>query len=410
MDNDNLLNPRLSTLNAFASSEREAKERLIEEIQSAVEDLRAFVSRTCTENNKPVPEIKDGLRLGQMLSMALGTFQIIMADLRMQTGEHKDDSIKSLTEANSQLVAEKNALEIQMAALRSRIQELERKSGESNRKVNQQLSAESENTTNDGCFPDAPVEDHLSLSARRILQLAGTAPLYRIEDLVAECVTSLSLTSQEAEEQLLCLENEGLLETIKTPTKPIIGTRFPTLFRLTPRGLMVSGSDHEPEAERLLQNISGMTESELPVFVFAVEDYLPKHGYVFVTYLSANKFMDKDNKPHEFIAHAQLKDPDGNTIYIMYEGDGFRNGDFLKEYLRDYSIVSDRVAYFLCPNGRMVEMLQGKINYLTHNEKLFSAVNISNIGDWSTYDKMIKAGDRKTPASIWFGKLFKEEK
>jgi hypothetical protein len=410
MDNDNQLNPRLSTLNAFASSEREAKERLIEEIQSAVEDLRAFVSRVCTENNKPVPEMKDGLRLGQMLSMALGTFQIIMADLRTQTGAQKDDSINSLTEANKQLSIEKNSLEIQMAALRSRIQELEKGSNESNQQIYQSLPTKSSEAKSEESISSAPCEDQLSSSARRILQLAGAAPLYRVEDLIAECVTALSLTSQETEEHLVFLENEGFLETIKTPTKPVIGTRFPTLFRLTSRGLVVSGSDRQPEAERLLQSISGMTESELPVFIFAIEDYLPKHGYAFVTYLSAYRFMDKDNNPREFIAHAQMQDPEGNTIYIMYEGDGFRNGDFLKEYIRDYSVASDKVAYFLCPSGRMVDMLQGKINYLTHNEKLFTTVNITNIGDWSTYDKMIKTGEQTTPDSIWFGRLFSKGK
>jgi hypothetical protein len=68
------------------------------------------------------------------------------------------------------------------------------------------------------------------------------------------------------------------------------------------------------------------------------------------------------------------------------------------------------VAYFLCPSGRMVDMLQGKINYLTHNERLFTTVHITNIGDWSTYDKMIKTGEKNTPESIWFGRLFSKGK
>ena len=116
--------------------------------------------------------------------------------------------------------------------------------------------------------------------------------------------------------------------------------------------------------------------------------------------------MDKENSPQEFIAHAQMQGPDGKVAYVMYEGDGFRNGEFLKAYIKDYSIVADKVAYFLCPSGRMVEILKGKINYLTLNEKLFTKVNISNIDDWPAFDKMIKAGDKDTPDTIWFGKLF----
>jgi hypothetical protein len=414
MDNDNELNfnTRLSTINAFANSERSAKEQLIDEMQSAVNDLRAFISRVCTENEKPVPVMREDLRLGQMLSIALGTFQLLMAELRMRTESHDDSNIKTLSETNKQLLKDKNSLEVQIEALKSRVKVLESAAdafGSSSSHHPTKSIVEENADIKTQNYP-IQMDDQFPLSARRILDLAGASSLYRIEDLVDECVTKLSITTQEAEEHLALLEKEGLLETIKTPTKPIPGTRFPVLFYLTERGIRYSGSDHQPETLRLLQNISGMTEGELPVFVFAVEDYLPKHGYIFVTYLSANKYMDEENNPREFISHAKMQGPDGNIVYIMYEGDGFRNGDYIKGYLRDYSIISDRVAYFLCPSGRMVEILQGKVNYLTHNEKLFSRVHISNIGDWAAYDKMIKAGDKDTPDSIWFGKLFTKGK
>jgi len=414
MDKDDELENRLATLNAFAEADKKEidkqlkeKEKLLKESAEAVQLLKSFVLRTCNENNKKPPEINDGLNVNQMSSLAISIFQVILAETSQKTHglDQLSSKIEELQKQCDQLLEENRKLRLQVTASTAPKEQEPAKIQHTPAQ-----SVENISTSTLVTKTDQPVQKtQTQKSANPLLELVCQSKLMRLDDLIDHCSTKLSLTVKEARDQIENLEKEGLLEVFNSPMKPIQGHTYPALFSLTRSGMNEAGTKQLTEMDRLLSKKPELTQREIPVLVFAVQEYLPRHGYEFVSYAPDLEYIDDSNKRRVFTPHAQLRNDKGKTIYVMYEGEGYQDGANVRKYFKDYSVMSDGNAYFLALNRRVFTELSGRVNALNFPNKIFKSLNYTNITDWPTYDKMIRESDPNRPKTVWFGRLYENK-
>lgn len=405
------LDLRLANINAFAELERQEKDRLIRETEEAMGSLKSFVEIACRESQKNVPVSWDNLRVNQVAALAVSVFQIITTELRL-----KVVNFERITKELECLEKECAHLKDENLKLRSQSSRIPAK--ESAPAVSAPTDIPANTETVPAKNDTAPTQrvvvaqektDYCQENNNQILIEASKTRLMKLDELIVLCASKLALPVKEIRNQIDELEKAGYFETFTSAFKPIPGYTYPTLFRLTRQGLDAARTIEVSEVDRLMAKITGLSQREIPLLVFAVEEYLPRHGYCFVNYASEKEYIDNSNERHVFIPHAQLKDEKGRTIYLMYEGDGYQDGANVRNYFKDYSVIANGEAYFLTPNNRLFTDISGKINALNYPNKVFKSVNYTNVADWAIYDRWIKESDPRRPQSVWFGRLFENK-
>jgi hypothetical protein len=171
----------------------------------------------------------------------------------------------------------------------------------------------------------------------------------------------------------------------------------------------------ESAATRILNSINGLTIKELPLLVYAAEEYLPKYGYKLIAYAPAIMINGKKEE-HFFIPHLQMQNKEGRTIYLMFEGFNYNDGENTDRYLPDYRRVTSDDLYFIALNPKIAKAIKSKMNYLNvtrlgknlaNSQKEskttdLATVRITNIADWSVYEDLKKKKPELAPLSIWF--------
>jgi len=194
------------------------------------------------------------------------------------------------------------------------------------------------------------------------------------------------------------LDDEAMIVIEKAETKPTAkGVIYPDIFRLTKSGMKLVDVEKESELERWINQNKGITYQEVPLIFYAVEEFLPKHGYSLVNLFEEVPFTFKSGRKG-FTPHIHLKNDKGANIYLMFEGSGTR-GESIHEYFDDYYEFTNGDMYFLCPNGKIARSVEGAVNYHKKN-----SAKITNIADWAAYDQKLVAGNQ-VPSTIWFVQL-----
>ncbi len=406
------LDARLATMNAFLQTEITEKNRLITESDNAKKFLEDYIIQVCSDLNVQPPAMGASLKIIQFVKVAINFFE---AQTNDQKSKMNNPPLKQeLTTAQEALAKLQNENE----TLNKEIQRLSANpSPTNNQHVNEAVTiqdqptvhAETSETAVEDLSPsELPETTTISSSSPTdsVLKLAGSCGLMKLDDLLELCSKELQLSINNAEEKIADLEQAELIKTYSTSAKPISGATYPKLFQLTNKGLAEIRSKKPSEAERVFSILTGITQKELPLFVFAVEDYLPKFGYSLVRYAPEIEYKDDQNQTKTFIPHAEIIDENGNQIYLMFGYEGFISQRNLIEIMTEYSKVSGGFGYFISPTNKGVRDISSRINLFSVTKPLFNKTHFTNINDWATYDKMLRNSEPGRPSSIWFGRLF----
>jgi hypothetical protein len=383
-------------LNALYKEEQRQRELLSGLIKETLEILTGFIERACQENGVPSPNVK-GLNAPQTAQLAINTFQMLLgvvSDKALIT-QQKEKPVQNtglLQQENQRLRAEIEALKTQPCAPEPAALPI----------TQAEVRAPSLEAKED-FYPVGEAEN-------KILELAVTGKVIRLKAFEELCHFQLHLSRVEIDQGIQTLVEQGGIEMVNATRVPPYGVMYPILFRPTEKGLNAVYSATKrsvvSELDRLIKTNDGMWLEEVPLFAYAVEEYLPQYGYHFVGY-APETVMAEDPGLRKFFPHALLNDSDGQAIYVMFEGERYQNGIHLKQYLRDFRRLTNDQMYFICVNGRTARHLNGHIKFLEGNV----AAHITNLNDWPTYEQRLRSGAIQPAAqSIWFTALRKDIK
>jgi hypothetical protein len=384
-----------ANLRALYEEENRHKEILIEEIKKSSETLKYFVDRICRENGvNPITDYPN--RIDQLAQITVNTCQVILGQLKQSSypnGSTNQDKAELIKLTDVVCNQQTEILRLTNEITRLKDAELARSKIE-----NTPQNSVSIETIVTGLVDSQPKDEE------PILGMVRKEGILRLKDLIDRYVLLSHLPSREVEKKISDLEGDRKLELIKTSIKAPYGVTYPILVK-TP----------ESAATRILNNINGLTIKELPLMVYAAEEYLPKFGYKLVAYAPAIK-INGEKEEHFFIPHLQMLNKEGRTIYLMFEGFNYNHGENTDRYLPDYRRISSDNLYFIALNPKIAKEIKSKMNYLNlmrlgqnlaksqEEPKTTDMVNvgITNIADWSVYEDLKKKKPELAPLSIWF--------
>jgi len=239
------------------------------------------------------------------------------------------------------------------------------------------------------------VEDN-SLGTR-ILKLAGESNFVKLSDLLTRCIETMKLPETEIKNEIGKLENTGLIAIYHATTRPPKGVSYHALFRLTETGLQNARCKKISELDRWVELNKGMSYKDVPLLLYAVEEFFPRHGYFPIGLFEQVKSGMPD-RPLVFTPHINMRDSKNNDMYIMYEGAETR-GESLLKYLDTYKIIAKGQLYILCPDAKTADAVQSVLHYRKQ------PCNITNIADWVRYETLLIDGNKNAPKTIWFKNL-----
>jgi len=418
------IDARLATLQGFLTDATKERDKALAAADAAKETLRAFMDQICAEKNITSPVITKEMKVDQVAKMAISFFHGQTEELRnlvqnpaiQQELLQQQTDFAQMKQENERLLSENIRLTKQFDFIVGMTKsELEYILNQQRSTVHAETVDNDQDTADEfidvqaieptapAALPDTSIEGK---EGGELLKLAGACRLMKLDDLIELSSKELQLPISKIEELITKIKETEMIKTISTSAKPIPGATYPTLFQLSPRALSLVRSKLPSETERVFNILTGITQKELPLFVFAVEDYLPKFGYSLVSYAPEIEYQDDHNQPRTFIPHAEITDEKGNKIYLMFGYEGFISQMDFKEVMSAYSKVSGGFGYFICTTTKGVRDISSRINLFSVTTPLFTKTHFTNINDWATYDKMLKNSEPGRPSSIWFGRLF----
>jgi hypothetical protein len=384
-----------ANLRALFDEENRHKDLLIDEITKSSEILKLFLDRICRENDiSPITVYPN--KMDQLAKITVNTCQVILSQLKQSTTTNactnpENAELIKLTDVVRNQQTEILRLNNEIKRLKEA--EIVRSKPENASQINVSIET-----------PAIDIEASRSDHEDPILETVRTEGILRLQELIDRYVLLSHLTSREVEEKISDLEGDRKLELIKTSIKAPYGVTYPTLVK-TP----------ESAATRILNNINGLTLKELPLLVYAAEEYLPKYGYKLIAYAPAIK-INGEEEEHFFIPHLQMQNKEGRIIYLMFEGFNYNDGENTDRYLLDYRRISKDNLYFVALNPKIAKEIKSKMSYLnlmrlgqnlanSQEESKTTdmvSVRITNVADWSVYEDLKKKKPELAPLSIWF--------
>lgn len=394
----------------MADSERLIKEGLLKENIEAIEILNTFEYRICKDSGIPVKTHKENENLVSVARSLTINLSVIIAEMKGKTTEAGYNALKAeldkiIIERDTLLKERKNTLPVLERKPQPEISTTNKAESSPQSFVKSILSA----------LESAPVIDLLeeepksdakpggTLLDDQVLKLTADCNLFRLNDLIDLCSIKLDVEYTEIKKVIDNLVLAGLLSVERTTIKPKgSGIVYPALFRLTPKGLDQANTEKVSELDRWTQLAPGLRYNDMPLMVYAVDNYLPRHNYSLVGFFPKTIIDLPENSQREFYPHIHLKDEAQNDVFVMF-GYETMNDKQLNTNLTSYQHLSAGQQYCMCVSGRVARIYSSKIDF--QNKHYFSpniVFNITNIGDWSTYDHMLKLGHPDTPKTIWF--------
>jgi regulator of replication initiation timing len=400
----------IANIAAIADAERQIKEELLRDRKKANEIVQAFQSRFCKENGLVSPSQNSSNRTTvEIVNSLITDVRVVIAQLNRQI---KAENIEELKKENKRLSLECDSLREQ---LKSVTKSQQTSPDDDNYVARLFDSLSSQNPNSEPMTKDLPrptdknvivkqevkepiSENKNSLINFQILQIAGNSKAVKVESLIELCKSKLGLPETTIRTEIQKLDDEAMIVIEKTEIKPTAkGVIYPDIFRLTKSGMKLADVKKESELERWINQNKGITYQEVPLIFYAVEEFLPKHGYSLVNLFEEVPFTFKSGRKG-FTPHIHLKNDKGANIYLMFEGSG-THGESIHEYFDDYYEFTNGDMYFLCPNGKIARSVEGAVNYHKKN-----SAKITNIVDWAAYDQKLVAGNQ-VPSTIWFVQL-----
>jgi hypothetical protein len=397
----------LAAIRALLEVEREERKMLSNQTAEGIEILRVYLERVCQENHLPVYRINN-MNLPQVAQLAINTFQLASAVLLNKRvsdlQEAQASLVQQLRAENQRLMAEIASLNAGLAVDHPAQVEAQSESGEITASAIEEIPQEPAYTPLEG-MGEITVAD-------KILVAAATEGMIRMSALAEICYPKLHVSAQEFEAGMGALEKRGHLVQLRTQRKPPYGVVFPTVFHISAKGMeafqLISGQSGRPILEMLTSANQNMWGEEGPLLAYAVEEYLPHLGYTFLTYAPETCVDLGDGNRQVFYPHALLRDPGGQEIFIMYEGERFDRNN-LQKYLAAFRKVSADQLHFICLNGRIARNLSSHIRFLALPGEV-KIIRITNIDDWELFEQQKRAGKIEMGDSIWFTSLNRKEK
>lgn len=408
----------LANVRAIADTERKLKEELQEDNKKANHIIRAFQERLCKNHGLGTPSKKsDDCSAVELVNALITDVNVVIRKYEEELKKENIEIIKSnladttkkyeqLQKSYNELLAKKTPTVTDVAQSSAPIPE--KPDNQDNcsyvddilniLKVTPTPEQASAPTTETNQTPPPSQPDN-SLGMQ-ILKLAGNSTLVKLDDLIDLCSPKLDKTRNEILEEITLLENAGHITVYRTDIKAPQGVTYAPVFALTKTGLQKAETSTPSQLDRWINLNPSMTYKEVPLLFYAVEEYLPKHGYSLVSFFE-QKSMERIDKTEIFTPHVHLKDDQDNSVYLMYEGLGTR-GASIHKYIDAYKHFTNGRMFFLCPNGKTANAVEGVIHY--YKSKAF----ISNVADWAKYDALIKSGEslmrngQPVPENIWF--------
>lgn len=387
----------IANISAIADAERKMKEEFLEDRNKANEIVRNFHNRFCNDFSLASPSSTVETRSAvDIVNSLITDVRVVIAQLNQQI---KKENIEELEKEISRLSLENDSLKEEIKIIKT--QETKTGSVDDNYVKNLFASLSSpvqKSKPNSEPEPKKPTTGNISdPNETQILQIAGNSKAIKVESLIEECKSRTGLSDTIIKNSLQNLDDEALLIIEKTEIKPTAkGVVYADIFRLTPEGMKLTGAG-KSELDCWIDQNKGITYQEVPLILYAVEEFLPKHGYTLVDLFKEIPYTFKNGKT-SFIPHIHLKNERDANIYVMFEGAGTR-GESIHEYFDDYYEFTNGDMYFLCPNGKVARSVEGAVKYHKKN-----AAKITNIADWAIYDQMLVSGN-KVPATIWFTQM-----
>ena len=378
-----------TTLHSLAQAERERKEQYARQIDEARNILADFIQRVGQESGIPKPEsVLAGLPLVEIARLAVNIANLIILRQRNELAvSGQTQEIVQLKQENSRIQSELDACKRTAVPAKSFLPEPVEAEG---------LTAEVASCS------DCPAEGVISLSENslenRILHVAGAIQTVRLSVLIDVCTERISVPRPQVEEgvqQLLAGKYLALIESKRLTQN---GLAYPLVFGLTPQGLKSCGLKSNPSevstAGRLAE-IGLLGLEEVPLLAYFVEEFLPRCGYLFRSYLPENLVPDREGTgSHLFAAHVLL-DYAGRPVLFLCAGEGYAKGD-IHPYLEDFNHVTDGDMHFLCLNGKTSRQLLSDMNFWTATRDLPNAKpRITNLDDLAMYEQRLQSGDIK---------------
>jgi len=400
----------IANIAAIADAERQMKEELLRDRTKANEIVQAFQSRFCKENGLVSPSQNSGNRTAvEIVNSLITDVRVVIAQLNRHI---KAENIEELKKDNERLSLECDSLREQLKNATKSQQTLP---DEDNYVARLFDSLSSQNSKSEPSTKDLPrptnkrveviqeVKEPVSENNNnpinfQILRIAGSSKAVKVNTLIELCKSKLDVPETMIRTEIQKLDDEAMIVIEKAETKPTAkGVIYPDIFRLTKSGMKLVDVEKESELERWINQNKGITYQEVPLIFYAVEEFLPKHGYSLVNLFEEVPFTFKSGRKG-FTPHIHLKNDKGANIYLMFEGSGTR-GESIHEYFDDYYEFTNGDMYFLCPNGKIARSVEGAVNYHKKN-----SAKITNIADWAAYDQKLVAGNQ-VPSTIWFVQL-----
>lgn len=408
---------KLKNLQAMADSEREQKEDFLKQITQSIEILNNLEDRICTDNGIPTKQHKPNEPLISVVRSLSINAIAIMAEMKRKTTQNGYDVLKAEFD---KLVIEKDSLleaaKIPKQATTSTVlgEELittppEQPEREEESSVVDEIKAILSSTGKSTQEPEKRANSPASTSITdQVLKLAGECNLYKLNDFIDLGTTKLNVSDIEIKRMLEDLEASGLLLVERSTIKPTgHGIAYPVLFHLTPQGLKQVKAEKISEIDRWIQHSPGLSYPEIPLMVYAAEEYLPKHNYTFVDYFPKVTIELPDGTNQDSYPHIHLKDENHSSVYVMF-GNEAMDDKLYESNCKDHRILNNNDLFILCSSARIARIFSSKCVFAKkYDPSIKTDAKITNVADWPTYDQMLKSGNANTPKSIWFTYLMK---
>ena len=225
------------------------------------------------------------------------------------------------------------------------------------------------------------------------------------QELIKALRETQNISDIEAENAVAASMDKGEISLLSTSTKPPYGIEYPEII-----------ISRQCEAKRILEALKDFPPNELPLLVYAGKDFLPKNGYSFVEIASR---IEMEQARGEFTPSLKMINPEGQIIYMMYEGTNYGSGKILDLYLPNFRAVANDNLYFIALNPKIAKAISAEMNYrnietlaLNQEEpninRSYAQAYITNIADWGIYEQKVKgSGNPNLPDTIWFTALSK---
>jgi len=408
---------KLKNLQAMADSEREQKEDFLKQITQSIEILNNLEDRICTDNGIPTKQHKPNEPLISVVrSLSINAIAII-AEMKRKTTQNGYDVLKAEFD---KLVIEKDSLldaaKIPKQAITSSLLDEEPNTTPPEQPEHEEeasvvdeikaiLSSTAKSIQESVIKANSPAAHSID---DQVLKLASECNLYKLNDLIDLCTAKLNVLDTEIKKKIDELEAAGLLLVERSTIKPTgHGIAYPLLFHLTPLGLKQVKAEKISEIDRWIQHSPSLSYPEIPLMVYAAEEYLPKHNYTFVNYFPKVGIKLPDGTNQDCFPHVHLKDENHNSVYVMF-GYEAMDDKLYESNCKDHRILNNNDLFIFCSSARIARIFSSKCVFAKkYDPSIKTDAKITNVADWPKYDQMLKSGNANTPKSIWFTYLVK---